>query len=72
MYYLIRFIAAIPMLCVGIAAMVAFIGAFRYESLLLTLLSIGLLLGFACLSSLYEDGVDRIYNYYLEHKTSTK
>ena len=58
MKYFIRLLAAIPMMCVEISALILFVGAF--EELWLILPCIGCHLGFVILAGCYEHTVKEL------------
>lgn len=60
--YVLRFIAILPMLCVGLSSMFAFLYAIDHSSLFI-LLGIGNFLAFARLSHYYEEMVDELCDF---------
>lgn len=60
MTYIVRFLAAIPMIAVGISALLAFI--FSFDSLWFLPLCIGNILAFIVLSDFYEETVKELKN----------
>ena len=64
MKYIIRFIAAIPMLCVGLSMLFALIYAFEYP--IFALLAIGNFWAFVWISYYYECIVDEICDFIKE------